>query len=114
VPKVPDPRTIPTEVRAPVGADVVEIDWQDEHTSRIPNDRLRGYCPCAGCQGHEGPLTFVESGSRTIDDVSQVGNYALSFRWGDGHESGIYTFPYLRRLCACPECLPRFETTTRP
>jgi DUF971 family protein len=108
-----DPRFIPTEVRAPVGGDVVEIDWRDGHTSKIPNDRLRGYCPCAGCQGHEGPLTFIESGSREIADVSQVGNYALSFRFGDGHETGIYTFPYLRRLCTCETCLPAFDPEKR-
>lgn len=113
MPKAPDPRTIPMEVRAPTGGDVVEIDWQDGHTSRIPNDRLRGYCPCAGCQGHEGPLTFIEIGSRVISDVSQVGNYALSFAFADGHATGIYTFSYLRRLCACAQCLPGFDPETR-
>jgi DUF971 family protein len=30
--------------------------------------------------------------------LDQVGNYALSFTWGDGHSSGIYTFRYLRGL----------------
>ena len=109
----PDPRFVPTEVRAPMGGDTVEVDWQDGHTSRIPNDRLRGYCPCAGCQGHEGPLTFIAQGSREIANVSQVGNYALSFEFADGHATGIYTFPYLRRLCACPECLPAFNPEQR-
>ncbi|HEY1266366.1 MAG TPA: gamma-butyrobetaine hydroxylase-like domain-containing protein [Candidatus Binatia bacterium] len=33
-----------------------------------------------------------------------VGNYAIMFRWGDGHETGIYTFQYLRSLCPCEEC----------
>jgi DUF971 family protein len=27
-----------------------------------------------------------------------VGNYALSFTWGDSHSSGIYSFRYLRTL----------------
>jgi DUF971 family protein len=27
-----------------------------------------------------------------------VGNYALNPRWSDGHETGIYTFEYLRDL----------------
>ena len=34
-----------------------------------------------------------------IDDVSVVGRYALNFRWSDGHETGIYSFQYLRDLC---------------
>lgn len=111
--KAPDPRIIPMEVRAPVGGTVVEIDWQDGHTGKIPNDRLRGYCPCAGCQGHQGSLRFIEQGSRVIDDVEQVGNYALAFKWGDGHQTGIYTFPYLRRLCACESCLPSWNPDVR-
>jgi hypothetical protein len=35
-----------------------------------------------------------------------VGNYALSFAWSDGHQTGIYTFGHLRDLCPCPQCLP--------
>jgi DUF971 family protein len=27
-----------------------------------------------------------------------VGGYALQPHWADGHESGIYSFQYLRRL----------------
>jgi DUF971 family protein len=38
--------------------------------------------------------------------VSPVGNYALQFGWSDGHNTGIYTFDYLRELCPCPQCIP--------
>jgi DUF971 family protein len=31
--------------------------------------------------------------------LSVVGRYALNFRWSDGHETGIYSFQYLRDLC---------------
>lgn len=34
-----------------------------------------------------------------INDLSLVGRYALNFRWSDGHETGIYSFRYLRELC---------------
>jgi len=34
-----------------------------------------------------------------IRDISLVGRYALNFRWSDGHETGIYSFRYLRELC---------------
>jgi DUF971 family protein len=34
-----------------------------------------------------------------IKDLSLVGRYALNFRWSDGHETGIYSFRYLRELC---------------
>jgi DUF971 family protein len=39
-------------------------------------------------------------------NVVPVGNYALNFGWSDGHESGIYNFEYLRKLCPCSHCLP--------
>jgi DUF971 family protein len=29
-----------------------------------------------------------------------VGGYAIQPHWGDGHASGIYSFPYLRQLGA--------------
>ena len=43
----------------------------------------------------------ADSISETIEilDISIVGRYALNFRWSDGHETGIYSFRYLRELC---------------
>lgn len=100
-----DTRAItPTLVRAPVGADTVEIEWADGHRGVLPNALLRAYCPCAGCQGHSGEIKYIPGGNAVIEGLEEVGSYALQFTWGDGHASGIYTFRYLRRLCACPEC----------
>jgi DUF971 family protein len=33
-----------------------------------------------------------------IDEIRQVGLYAIQIVFGDGHESGIYPFVYLRGL----------------
>ncbi len=93
-----DPRTTPTGIRAPHGARVMEITWADGRTSQIPHSLLRGYCPCAGCQGHSGTISFVEGGNQEIRDVRPVGNYAVAIEWGDLHASGIYSFRYLREL----------------
>jgi DUF971 family protein len=38
-----------------------------------------------------------------IRDLSLVGRYAVNFRWSDGHETGIYSFRYLRELCEAPD-----------
>lgn len=93
-----DPRVKPTRVKAPHGAQNLEITWGDGHRSALPHEILRGYCPCATCQGHSGTIKFQDGGNLELRDLEQVGNYALSFRWGDGHEAGIYTFRYLRAL----------------
>lgn len=77
---------------------MLEITWGDQHRSAYPHELLRGYCPCASCQGHSGTIRFQEGGNLELKGLEQVGNYALSFSWGDGHSSGIYTFRYLRAL----------------
>jgi prepilin-type processing-associated H-X9-DG protein len=96
-----DPRFTPTAVKAPHGARVMEISWADGHVSQLSHEVLRGYCPCATCQGHGGAIHYVAGGDLELRDLSQVGNYALQLVWGDLHDTGIYTFRYLRRLDGC-------------
>ncbi|MEM9081289.1 MAG: DUF971 domain-containing protein, partial [Verrucomicrobiota bacterium] len=68
-------------------------------------EALRRACPCANCQGEPDALggvvrPEVSYGPRAFELVSWevVGGYAIQFRWGDGHATGIYTFGYLREL----------------
>jgi DUF971 family protein len=92
------PRSRPTGVKAPHGAKELEISWADGHRSLLPHEILRGYCPCAGCQGHSGMIQFQEGGNLELRNLEQVGNYALGLGWGDGHDTGIYSFRFLRAL----------------
>ncbi|HEY6722372.1 MAG TPA: DUF971 domain-containing protein [Polyangiaceae bacterium] len=88
----------PTAIKAPHGAQDLEITWPNGHTSRFPHRILRGYCPCAGCQGHSGAIKYIEGGNLELRDLEPVGNYALSLTWGDAHNAGIYTYQYLHDL----------------
>jgi DUF971 family protein len=88
----------PTKISAPHGARELELWWSDGARRLYPHEILRGYCPCAGCQGHSGSIRFVPGGNQELRAIDQVGNYALSLTWGDGHSSGIYSFAYLRAL----------------
>ncbi len=88
----------PVGIKAPLGAPWVEIAWSDGVTQRLPNVILRGYCPCAKCQGHSGPLRYVEGHDTELSDIGRVGNYALRLSWADGHDTGIYAYPHLRLL----------------
>ena len=88
----------PTAIVAPHGAEIFQISWPAEVTHRIPNHVLRGFCPCAGCQGHGGEMRYQGGKNSELRDIRPVGNYALSLVWGDAHESGIYTFEYLYQL----------------
>jgi DUF971 family protein len=98
------PRTTPTEVRAPRASSTMEIDFLDGHRGVYPHDILRGYCPCAMCQGHQGPIRYVPGGSLELQELAEVGDYALRLTWADGHGTGLYTFVFLRELCSCSEC----------
>ena len=75
-----DPRYKPIAVRSPRGARTTEIDWADGHRGVYPHAVLRGYCPCAGCQGHSGEIHFVETEDvqQELDAIEPVGGYALA------------------------------------
>lgn len=94
----------PSEVRAPQGARVLEVQWQDGSTSRIRHEVLRGFCPCAHCQGHQGPIRWqatvndLPDSALELSDLDEVGSYALRLSWGDQHNSGLFRFEYLKEL----------------
>ena len=50
-----------------------------------------------------GPLVLYEAPPRPVE-ATPVGKYAIRFKWNDGHESGIYSWEYLRNVCQCDEC----------
>ena len=96
----------------------VEVDWKDGHKSAWSFAWLRNGCPCATCHeereqngrkpGEPKPrpqslLPMYEAPARPVE-ITPVGNYAVKFKWNDGHESGIYSWEYLRRVCQCKEC----------
>ena len=37
--------------------------------------------------------------------IDLVGRYAISIQWSDGHNTGIYAFDRLRKLCPCGKCV---------
>lgn len=87
-----------------------EISWNDGHMSVYPSWYLRENCPCASCVEEFTGRRMIRQGSVPVSlertDVAPVGNYALRFAWSDGHDTGIYTFDFLRRICPCIQCLP--------
>ena len=104
----------------------LEIDWKDGHRSKWTFRWLRDACPCATCHdereksgraaGEAKPkaqslLVMYEAPVRPVE-VTPVGKYALKFKWTDGHESGIYSWEYLRRVCQCEVCTKHLSSQT--
>jgi len=94
----------PTEINHMKSRNAVRITWDDGHAGEYEEIYLRGYCPCALCQGHGNQRRFIDVPEAKLVGISPVGNYAIEVRWHDGHSTGIYTFDYLRALCPCVEC----------
>lgn len=95
----------PVEIGLTPDGRALRVAWDDEHDSTYELRYLRGFCPCAACQGHgAGTWTFVQNDGPTITEIGEVGNYAISLRWSDGHTTGIYSWETLRELCPCHNC----------
>lgn len=84
----------------------LHLAWSDGHSADLDYDYLRGFCPCALCQGHSATaISFHPPASPvTADAIQPVGNYAISIAWSDGHSTGIYRFGFLRDVCSCAAC----------
>jgi DUF971 family protein len=95
---------VPTEINHIRSEGIVRILWDDGHVGDYAQSYLRGYCPCALCQGHGSNRKFISVPDAELVDIRPVGNYAIEFRWHDGHSTGIYTYDYLESLCPCPVC----------
>ncbi len=86
------------------------IEWPDGHQSRYPLVALRALCPCAACRDERDRpgvlriLTQNAPNATRLRRVDRVGNYAISLLWGDGHNTGIYPFEFLRDRCGCLAC----------
>lgn len=93
----------------------IVIEWEDGHKGTYSFIYLRKLCPCALCKGERMPLdanplalpAFPDLPASAFEakEMFKVGRYALGFKWGDGHDTGIYPWDYLRKMCPCPECL---------
>lgn len=89
----------------PIGNELA-IRWDDGTEAFIPLEKLRRYCPCAGCKGevdilgnlYKNPERPFGPGAFELLRIENVGGYAIQPVWRDGHATGLYTFDYLQRL----------------
>ncbi len=91
----------------------IVVTWDDAHVATYPARDLRLACRCAMCQEEMtgrpllDPATVAEDVAATA--VALVGSYAIRITWTDGHDTGIYTYEWLRANCPCPQCVPERE-----
>lgn len=86
------------------------LEWPDGTTSYFSIAYLRKMSPSAEMrqlreEQARNPLTVLPasaaravSGVLTALDAELVGNYALRIHFSDGHDTGIYSWAYLRQI----------------
>lgn len=78
------------------------IKWSDETEATYAAAQLRRACPCATCVNEWTGQKILDdkkiADDLTFSHISIVGRYALNFHFSDGHDTGIFSFNYLRDL----------------
>lgn len=89
----------PSEIVVHQGSRRLEVVFGDERYL-LPFEFLRVHSPSAEVRGHGEGQETLQTGKRdvTLSAIEPVGHYAIRPIFSDGHESGIYTWAYLRAL----------------
>ncbi|MDP0501589.1 MAG: DUF971 domain-containing protein [Verrucomicrobiota bacterium JB022] len=93
----------PTDVQL-IGQEVA-IRWSDGREDFIPMERLRAWSPSAENMGEPDIFGRIHGADPrdsfpgvTVVGWELVGTYAIRFIFSDRHQSGLYSYAYLRRL----------------
>jgi DUF971 family protein len=87
----------PVEIRCKREAKLLEIDFDDGRSFRLPAELLRVESPSAEVQGHSPTQKTIVAGKKNvgIQGLEPVGTYAIRIRFDDGHDTGLYTWDWL-------------------
>ncbi|SDK38485.1 gamma-butyrobetaine hydroxylase-like domain-containing protein [Microbulbifer yueqingensis] len=94
------PAIKPGKIRLDRADKSLQLVYPDRECT-LPAEYLRVYSPSAEVRGHgPGQEQLVHGKINVgIESVTTAGRYALQILFDDGHDSGIYTWAYLRELC---------------
>jgi DUF971 family protein len=78
----------------------LRVAYDDGAVVTIPFETLRVESPSAEVQGHGPGEKRIVTGKANVGvvDAQPVGRYAVRIVFDDGHETGIYSWDYLRKL----------------
>jgi len=91
---------VPTEIRLDRAARVLHVTFDSGEGFALPAEYLRVESPSAEVQGHGPGQKTVLGGKQAvgIGAVEPVGHYAVRLIFDDGHDTGIFSWDYLREL----------------
>jgi DUF971 family protein len=90
----------PVEIKLRTRSRVLEVAYADGARHQLPFEYLRVYSPSAEVKGHGPGQEILVLGKQNvgIKSVEPVGQYAVKLVFDDGHDSGLYSWKYLREL----------------
>ena len=87
------------ELRLNAVAGRLELEWTDGSRGAISYSTLRGRCMCAQCRRLRQAGADIEAAAAVaVSEVVPCGPNAIQLVFSDGHDRGIFPFPYLRTL----------------
>lgn len=90
----------PKEIRVSKDRRLLTVSFTEEGAFALPAELLRVLSPSAEVQGHSPDQRVTVPGKRdvAIMKIEPVGNYAIRIMFDDMHDTGIFTWNYLRTL----------------
>jgi DUF971 family protein len=78
----------------------LHIRFDDGFEGSIPYELLRIESPSAETKGHgaDRPPPPAKKRKVGVTGADPIGRYAVRIRFDDGHDTGLYTWAYLREL----------------
>jgi DUF971 family protein len=95
-----DRRPWPTEIRLKRDRRLLVVAYDDGAVHDLPAEMLRVLSPSAEVQGHSPEQRRTVGGKQdvAIAAIDPVGNYAVRLTFSDGHNTGLFSWTYLRQL----------------
>ena len=99
--------TAPRKIRLHRRSATLELVYGDDERHELEAEFLRVHSPSAEVRGHGRRNGTLPTGKRGVGirAVEPVGRYAIRIVFDDGHDSGIFSWDYLRELCRDRETL---------
>jgi len=96
----PADKFLATEIKLRTRSRVLEVAFDDGAHYLLPFEYLRVHSPSAEVKGHGPGQEVLVLGKQHvgIKAVEPVGQYAVKLVFDDGHDSGLYSWKYLREL----------------
>ncbi|MFC0245283.1 gamma-butyrobetaine hydroxylase-like domain-containing protein [Falsochrobactrum ovis] len=90
----------PTELRVSSNRKLLTVAFENGERFELSAELLRVLSPSAEVQGHSPEQRVTVGGKREVQimQMEPIGNYAVRITFDDMHNTGLFSWTYLRKL----------------